>query len=290
MTLRLIFIQFQYSGSAILSFWKQNMQYVKHFWFSSIIFPLHHGLLSRHGEVMGGNRDFQGNRPFPSSKKSNFQSEAKCKPTDMKMIFNCDVNKTHFHNKGFALNLVLKVRFGTRKWPIGMPNNEGMRRQPPPGGWEGKNFEVTCSELRWRSGQEAGKNRGLQCIIPPARRPNTTEFIGVTYFPRHHSSSQSFDPFGQRRRSKLWERECCVHGPIMYAVRIVNVCFLWSFQRLKTPKGRISHSLLQYKRNNRDHWHMVLLLLKTQIQSLTYVTQTKLKIAHVNFKLFKIVL
>ena len=35
---------------------------------------------------------------------------------------------------------------------------------------------------------------------------------------------------------------------------------------------------------------MVLLLLKTQIQSLTYVTQTKLKIAHVNFKLLKIVL
>ena len=28
-------------------------------------------------------------------------------------------NKTHFHNKGLALILVLKVRFfGTRKWPI----------------------------------------------------------------------------------------------------------------------------------------------------------------------------
>ena len=37
----------------------------------------------------------------------------------MKMIFNYDANKTHFHNKGFALSLVLKVRFfGTRKWPI----------------------------------------------------------------------------------------------------------------------------------------------------------------------------
>ena len=37
----------------------------------------------------------------------------------MKMIFNCHGNKTHFHNKGFALSLVLKVRFfGTRKWPI----------------------------------------------------------------------------------------------------------------------------------------------------------------------------
>ena len=37
----------------------------------------------------------------------------------MKMSFNYDANKTYFHNKGFALSLVLKVRFfGTRKWPI----------------------------------------------------------------------------------------------------------------------------------------------------------------------------
>ena len=61
------------------------------------------------------------NRPFPSSKKSHFQSEAKCEAIDMKMIFNYDANKTHFHNKGFALRLVLKVRFfGTRKWPIAL--------------------------------------------------------------------------------------------------------------------------------------------------------------------------
>ena len=62
-----------------------------------------------------------GNRPFPSSKKSNFQSEAKCEAIDMKMIFNYDANETHFHNKGFAVSLVLKVRFfGTRKWPISL--------------------------------------------------------------------------------------------------------------------------------------------------------------------------
>ena len=60
------------------------------------------------------------NRPFPSSKKSHFQSEAKCEAIDMKMIFNYYANISHFHNKGFALSLVLKVRFfGTRKWPIG---------------------------------------------------------------------------------------------------------------------------------------------------------------------------
>ena len=62
------------------------------------------------------------NRPFPSSKKSHFQSEAKCEAIDMKMIFNYDANKTHFYNKGFALSLVLKVKFfGTRKWPIDLP-------------------------------------------------------------------------------------------------------------------------------------------------------------------------
>ena len=51
-----------------------------------------------------------------------FQSEAKCEAIDMKMIFNYDANKTHFQNKGFALSLVLKVRFfGTQKWPIHAP-------------------------------------------------------------------------------------------------------------------------------------------------------------------------
>ena len=58
------------------------------------------------------------NRPFPSSKNSHFQSEVKCEAIGMKMIFNYDANKTHFHNKGFALSFVLKVRFfWTRKWP-----------------------------------------------------------------------------------------------------------------------------------------------------------------------------
>ena len=41
------------------------------------------------------------------------------KAIDMKMNFHSHTYKTHFHKKGFALSLVLKVRdFGTRKWPI----------------------------------------------------------------------------------------------------------------------------------------------------------------------------
>ena len=42
----------------------------------------------------------------------------------MKIIFYSHANKTHFHMKGFALSLVLKVRvFGTRKWSIYIRRN-----------------------------------------------------------------------------------------------------------------------------------------------------------------------
>ena len=59
------------------------------------------------------------NRPFPSSKKSHFQNEAKCETFVLKMSFICIIIKNHFHINGFALSLAFKVRFfGTRKWPI----------------------------------------------------------------------------------------------------------------------------------------------------------------------------
>ena len=59
------------------------------------------------------------NTPFPSSKKSHFQNEAKCETFVVKMSFICIIIKNHFHINGFALSLALKVRFfGTRKWPI----------------------------------------------------------------------------------------------------------------------------------------------------------------------------
>ena len=68
------------------------------------------------------------NRPFPSSKKFHFQNEAKCETFVVEMSFNYDANKTHFHNKGFALSLVLKVKlFGTRKWPITADPNDTRR-------------------------------------------------------------------------------------------------------------------------------------------------------------------
>ena len=67
------------------------------------------------------NEMFERYWPFLSYLKPLFQSEAKCKAIDVKMIFSSYASITHFHNKGFALNLVLKVKgFGTQKWPFGL--------------------------------------------------------------------------------------------------------------------------------------------------------------------------
>ena len=45
-----------------------------------------------------------------------YQNEGKCLTFDLKMIFHSPANKTHFHKKGCALGLILKVRvLGTLK-------------------------------------------------------------------------------------------------------------------------------------------------------------------------------
>ena len=59
------------------------------------------------------------NRPFPSSPGPLLQNEGRCSGFDMEIIFHSHANKTHFHKKGCAPSLILKVRvFGTREWPI----------------------------------------------------------------------------------------------------------------------------------------------------------------------------
>ena len=56
-------------------------------------------------------------RPFASYPKVLFQSEARCSPIDLKMIFILMQIKLIFTS--FALNLVLKTRvFRSWKWPI----------------------------------------------------------------------------------------------------------------------------------------------------------------------------
>ena len=61
------------------------------------------------------------NRPFPSSLGNLFQNEARCSAFDMEMIFYSHANETHFHKKGCAPSLSLKVRvFGFWKWHISL--------------------------------------------------------------------------------------------------------------------------------------------------------------------------
>ena len=61
------------------------------------------------------------NRPLPSFPWPLYQNEVKCSAFDMEIIFNSLASETHFHKKGCALSLILKVRvFGTRMWPIQM--------------------------------------------------------------------------------------------------------------------------------------------------------------------------
>ena len=56
------------------------------------------------------------NRPFPSSPGPLFQNEGRCSAFDMEVIFHSHASKTHFHKKGCAPSLILKVRvFGTRE-------------------------------------------------------------------------------------------------------------------------------------------------------------------------------
>ena len=61
----------------------------------------------------------QANRPFPSSSGPLFQNEGRCSALHMEIIFHSRANKNHFHKKGRAPSLILKVGvFGTRKRPI----------------------------------------------------------------------------------------------------------------------------------------------------------------------------
>ena len=58
----------------------------------------------------------QCNRPFPSYPGPLYQNEVDRSAFDMEMFFHSHANKNHFHKKGCALGLILKVRvFGTRK-------------------------------------------------------------------------------------------------------------------------------------------------------------------------------
>ena len=61
-------------------------------------------------------------RPIASSKIPHYQNQAKCKTFLVKMSFICMRMKSHFHIKGWQLNLLLILKAGaTRIWPIPSP-------------------------------------------------------------------------------------------------------------------------------------------------------------------------
>ena len=71
---------------------------------------------------------------------------------------------------------------------IGMPNNEGMQRQPPPGEVGGAKLliQVHLTPLTWpRGGQKSSnsKTERQQCIMPLPCSLDTKEFKEVSFFP-----------------------------------------------------------------------------------------------------------
>ena len=58
-------------------------------------------------------------RILTSSPGPLFQKEGRFSAFDTKIIFHSHANKTHFHKKGCAPSIIVKVRvFGSRKWTI----------------------------------------------------------------------------------------------------------------------------------------------------------------------------
>ena len=87
------------------------------------------------GLIFGGAYTWRGlfsefyGRLFQSSPGPLFQNEGRCSAFDLEIIFYSHANKTHFHKKGCAPSLILKVRvFGVRKWPILGSKKNGVGR------------------------------------------------------------------------------------------------------------------------------------------------------------------
>ena len=56
---------------------------------------------------------------FASSSGPLLQNEGRCSDFDEGILSHSHGNTTHFHKKGCAPSIILKVRiFGTQKWPI----------------------------------------------------------------------------------------------------------------------------------------------------------------------------
>ena len=105
--------------------------------------------------------------PFSSSKKSHFQSEAKCEAIDVKMIFNYDANKTQT-TKVSHLASFCKAKFlGTRKWPIPFT---GKRPRRPETGIK-DDFEEIEHEVLFGISRPEKQDYLYRCSVAPGNFP-----------------------------------------------------------------------------------------------------------------------
>ena len=123
---------------------------------------------------------FPGDRPFPSSPVPLYQNEVKCSAFDMEIIFHSHANKTHFHKRGCALGLVLKVRvFGTRKWPI--EKSSFFQNSMP--SISSSSFSALftiidgTTQSRWRAWRSCSENRSCIWMIKESRRGKAIVFL-----------------------------------------------------------------------------------------------------------------
>ena len=105
------------------------------------------------------------------------------------------------------------------EWPVKHWQSEKAKRgvtdkfsKTACGGWTTARL---WSHFHWttlnqpRGGQKPSNSKqGPQCIMPPARRPNTTELRGVTYFPRNGPLCMQWE-YLFRHLLRKRERELC---------------------------------------------------------------------------------
>ena len=110
------------------------------------------------------------NRPFLSSSGPLFQNEG------MEVIFHSHANKIHFHKKGCATSLILKVTvFRTRKWHIPLHGKHGLCYPAKASGFFGSSFSV-CETRNMKR-----KNRMLS-QAKPRLAPLNLCFVSFSFF------------------------------------------------------------------------------------------------------------
>ena len=123
---------------------------------------------------------------LPPLKKPLFQSEGKCKAIDMKMSFFILMEMiSQYHNKGFALRLVLKAKvFGTWKWLI-------------------RNWPITMTFKPWHSFEGLG---GLFCnrqFKGPISKPIDVEGETSNFYGTRKKSRGGFNPANWRKPHRV---------------------------------------------------------------------------------------